>query len=133
MMPLGVEVGLGPGDIVLDEEPAPPTERGTAAPPPRLLFGSCLLWPNGRPSHQLLSSCNNLCQKCYLESRQCKADLFSHLTNQLFAACFRGNVSARKLLKSDDAGSRYSQNVGKLFDTLTRLQVFVTTRCGLMP
>jgi len=34
MMPLGLEVGLGPGDIVLDEEPAPPTERGTAAPPP---------------------------------------------------------------------------------------------------
>ena len=31
-MPLGVEVGLGPGDIVLDGDPAPPsTERGTAA------------------------------------------------------------------------------------------------------
>ena len=33
-MPLGMEVGLGPGDIVLDGDPAPPTERGTAAPPP---------------------------------------------------------------------------------------------------
>jgi len=34
-MPLGMEVGLGPGDIVLDEDPAPqPTERGTAAPSP---------------------------------------------------------------------------------------------------
>jgi len=32
-MPLGMEVGLGPGDIVLDGDPAPPTERGTAAPP----------------------------------------------------------------------------------------------------
>jgi len=31
-MPLGTEVGLGPGDSVLDEDPAPPTERGTAAP-----------------------------------------------------------------------------------------------------
>jgi len=31
-MPLGTEVGLGPGDIVLDEDPAP-TERGTAALP----------------------------------------------------------------------------------------------------
>ena len=31
-MPLGMEVGLGPGDIVLDGNPAPPTERGTAAP-----------------------------------------------------------------------------------------------------
>jgi len=32
-MPLGMEVGLGPGDIVLDGDPAPlPTERGTVAP-----------------------------------------------------------------------------------------------------
>ena len=29
-MPLGTEVGLGPGDIVLDGDSAP-TERGTAA------------------------------------------------------------------------------------------------------
>ena len=30
-MKLGVEVGLGPGDIALDGDPAPP-KRGTAAP-----------------------------------------------------------------------------------------------------
>ena len=30
-MPLGMEVDLGPGHIVLDGDPAPP-ERGTAAP-----------------------------------------------------------------------------------------------------
>jgi len=29
-MPLGTDVGLGPGDSVLDGDPAP-TERGTAA------------------------------------------------------------------------------------------------------
>ena len=29
-MPLDMEVGLGPGDIVLDGDPAPPTERDTA-------------------------------------------------------------------------------------------------------
>ena len=54
-MPLGtvgMEVGLGPGDIVLDRNPAPlATERGIAAPP---LFGICLLWTNGRPAQQLL-------------------------------------------------------------------------------
>ena len=50
-MSLGMEVDLGPGDIVGD--PALPAERGTAAP----LFGPCLLWLNGRPSQQLLSSC----------------------------------------------------------------------------
>ena len=31
-MPLDTEVGLGPGDIVLDGDPAPSTERGTAFP-----------------------------------------------------------------------------------------------------
>ena len=30
-MPLGTEVDLGPGHIVLDRDPAPPPERGTAA------------------------------------------------------------------------------------------------------
>jgi len=51
-MPLGTEVGLGPGDIVLDWYPAPP-KRGTASP----LFGPCLLWPNGGPSQPVLSCC----------------------------------------------------------------------------
>jgi len=40
-MPLGTEVGLGPGDIVLNEDPAPPWK--TAQQPS--LFGPCLLWP----------------------------------------------------------------------------------------
>jgi len=53
-MPLGTEVGLGPGDIVLDGDPAPPWKGAQQIPP---LFGPCLLWPNGRPSQQLLSSC----------------------------------------------------------------------------
>jgi len=39
-MPLGMEVGLGLGYIVLDGDPPP--QRGT---PP--IFGPCLLWPNG--------------------------------------------------------------------------------------
>jgi len=90
-IPLGTEVGLVPGDIVLDCDPAPPTESGTAATAPPThtnswmdqkyhsvrrgdivfdgnlsfpterrtaapLFCPCLLWPNGRPSQQLLSS-----------------------------------------------------------------------------
>jgi len=32
-MPLGTEVGLGPDDIVLDGDPAPPPKGGTAPPP----------------------------------------------------------------------------------------------------
>jgi len=42
-MPLGVELGLGPGDFVLDGDPAPSQKRGTVAALP--LFGRCLLWP----------------------------------------------------------------------------------------
>ena len=44
-MPLGMEVGLGPGDFVLDgtQLRAPLLEKG-AEPQ---IFGQCLLWPNG--------------------------------------------------------------------------------------
>jgi len=42
-MPLGMEVGLGPGDFVLDGDPAPLTQKGAELP----IFGPCLLWPNG--------------------------------------------------------------------------------------
>jgi len=38
--PLGTEVDLGPGDIVLDGVPAI-REKGTAVP----VFGVCLVWP----------------------------------------------------------------------------------------
>jgi len=71
-MPLGTEVSLCAGHIVLDGDPAPPTERGTAAPPP--LFGRCLLWPNGRPFQQLLSFC--LSQACTEEGHN---HLLQHL------------------------------------------------------
>jgi len=40
-MKLGMEVGLGPGHIVLDGDQAAPK----GAQPP--IFGPCLLWPNG--------------------------------------------------------------------------------------
>ena len=48
---LKILIGVGPGDIVLDGDPAPPKK----AQPPS--FGPCLLWRNGRPSQLLLSSC----------------------------------------------------------------------------
>jgi len=52
-MPLGMEVDLGPGHIVLDGHPAPPTKKsGTATS-----FRSMSM-ANGRPSQLLLSSCN---------------------------------------------------------------------------
>jgi len=42
-MSLGMEVGLSPGHVVLDGDPAP-SKRGTVPHPP--FFGPCLLWPN---------------------------------------------------------------------------------------
>ena len=50
--PLGTEVDLGPGHIVLDWVPAL-RERGTAAP----LFSAHVYCGHGRPSQLLLSSC----------------------------------------------------------------------------
>ena len=44
-MKRGKQVGLGPCHIVLDGDPAPSPQRGTAPPPP--IFGPCLLWPYG--------------------------------------------------------------------------------------
>jgi len=40
-MPLGTEVGLGPGDFVLDGDPVPPAKKQRRAQPP--IFGPCLL------------------------------------------------------------------------------------------
>ena len=41
-MPLGMDVGLSPGNFVLDGDPVPLPKKG-AEPP---IFGACLLWPN---------------------------------------------------------------------------------------
>jgi len=40
-MPLGTEVNLGPGDVVLDGVAAPPPLKGHSPS----VFGPCLLWP----------------------------------------------------------------------------------------
>ena len=49
-----IEVGLSPDDIVLDGD------NGKSHGSPSPLFVPCLLWPNCRSSHQLLSSCKVL-------------------------------------------------------------------------
>ena len=74
-MTLGLEVALGPNDIVLDGDPAHPHQKRGTAPifwpcllwpngwmdqdiaAPTHLFGTCIFWPNGCPSQQLLRSC----------------------------------------------------------------------------
>jgi len=56
--PLGTEVDIGAGHIVLDGLPAL-RERGTAPP----ILGPCLLWPRSPISAtaELLFYCVNLC------------------------------------------------------------------------
>jgi len=55
-MPLGVKVGLGPGHIVLDGDPATLTRKGGKA---AQFLGPCLLWrPRCRPTMVGLGSGN---------------------------------------------------------------------------
>jgi len=55
-MLLGKEVGLDPGHLVLDGDPVG-AQRHPQQPLPTFRPMS-ILWPNGRPSQQLLSSCH---------------------------------------------------------------------------
>ena len=43
-MSFGMELRIGPGDFVLDGDPAPSPKRGQS---PSAIFGPFLLWPNG--------------------------------------------------------------------------------------
>ena len=52
--PLGTEVDLGPGQIVLVRDPAPPPPKGAQHPPSFLAHVYC---GHGRPSQLLLSCC----------------------------------------------------------------------------
>jgi len=53
-MPLAMEVGLGPGHIVLDGDALPsPSKKGHSTP----TFRPTSIVANGRPSQQLLSFC----------------------------------------------------------------------------
>ena len=69
--------------------PLPGTQlpRSSACMQPPALFGRCLLWPNGRPSQLLLSSC--------LEIKRCRYNMslrphvLSSFSQNLFAACKR--------------------------------------------
>ena len=45
-MSLGMELGLNPGDFVLDGDPAAPSPKRRRSPPPEKI-GLCSLWPNG--------------------------------------------------------------------------------------
>jgi len=68
-MKLGMQVGLGSGHIVLHGDPAelPRPKKGHSPP----IFGPSLLWPNGRPSQLLLSSCTVLyCTLWAIENSQ---------------------------------------------------------------
>ena len=47
-MKLGMQVGLGPGHIVLDGDPGSSPPKGHNLYP---IFGPYLLWPNGSMDH----------------------------------------------------------------------------------
>ena len=46
-MKLGMQVGLGPGHIVFNGDPALPLQKKVGTAHPASIFSPCLLWPNG--------------------------------------------------------------------------------------
>jgi len=83
-MPLGTEVNLGRGHIVLDGEPAPLPWKGAQQSP---VFGPCLLLPNGRPSQLLLITYSNCLNDSTFEMLLLlKADSFLLNTNKYSVA-----------------------------------------------
>ena len=69
--PLGTEVDLGPGHIVLDRVPAL-RERACSSP---LLFSAHVYCGHGHPSQLLLSSC-----EMSFKDVHCRQDLMSEVT-----------------------------------------------------
>jgi len=68
------------------DRPRPQPHCVKWGPSPSLLFGPCLLWPNGRPSQQLLSSCYHMTRwapvwlACFQTIRNCRlSDVFASL------------------------------------------------------
>ena len=59
--PRGMKVGLGQGQGHIRWGPSSSTKKWWGHDPP--IFGPCLLWPNARPYHLLLSTCINVAQK----------------------------------------------------------------------
>jgi len=91
-----MEECLGPGHIVLDGDRAPPPPKG--AQPPTFL--PILLWPNGRPCQQLLSSCMNHLSFYDGTKPEIKQGCQHPRTGQRAATCFQwGSVPVRSDIK----------------------------------
>jgi len=83
-----------PGDAPVDGDAAPPRKWTQQFPPP--LFSGCLLWPNGRPSRQLLllsigyndprcgTDSSSMCEGLYDDSEWCSKQR-SHWLNLILS------------------------------------------------
>jgi len=66
-MPLGTEVGLGPGDILLDGAQLPPCTKGHSSPSPT--FQPVYIVAKRFPCHRLLSYCRSNSTQSSLEKK----------------------------------------------------------------
>jgi len=107
--PLGIEVDLGPGLIVLDGVLAV-RERATAVPSP-LFFGPCLMWPRLPISAtaELLSvrvTCGHgsliLCQHCNMLCTSSFVDDIAFPHNGLHGVAKRAYTQSEHILKVTD-------------------------------
>jgi len=60
-MPLGIEVGLGPGDIVLDGDPVPPRKGAQQLPTFRLISVVAKQSPISETAELLYNQATNIC------------------------------------------------------------------------
>jgi len=67
-MPLGTTVGLGQGDIMLDGDPASPTERGTETPTFRPM-STVAKWSPISETAEILYCCTTITEPLYADSR----------------------------------------------------------------
>jgi len=103
-MPLGMKVGLGPGDIVLDGDPPAPTERGTATPhfsahfalarSPISAAAELLYWYLILPELELVTD-------SLIEQHQCLSDKHGRFQ---FHACVKAYVFAQNRLFANNSG-----------------------------
>jgi len=108
-MPLGMEVGLGPSDIVLDGDPALPTQRGTAALPNFFLAHVC-----GQTAEWIRMPCGML------------IGLYALLGEGIFSAC---HTNPNPTLKSCICDGSKSPSIESL--ACTRNSSTSTCRCTL--
>jgi len=103
-------------------EPSSPKEWGTAPPS---LVGPCLLWPNGHPSQQLLSSCTVMgCARSFFRTQRAPGSATVTLYRRLIIFSFAPAVCLYKYVWSSSLRHRQNLQIMQCKDYLQLLKAF---------